>query len=72
MPSYNEQATIRTIVARVLAVDLGAVEKELVIARRRSRMDGTRTSQGADGKMASRVSFSRTTRARARPSGRHA
>ena len=27
MPAYNEQATIRTIVARVLAVDLGPVKK---------------------------------------------
>ena len=31
MPAYNEQATIRTIVARVLAVDLGPIEIELVI-----------------------------------------
>ncbi|HYB97115.1 MAG TPA: glycosyltransferase family 2 protein [Vicinamibacterales bacterium] len=41
MPAYNEQATIRTIVARVLAVDLGAVEKELVIVDDGSK-DGTR------------------------------
>ena len=31
MPAYNEQATIRTIVARVLAVDLGPIEQQLVI-----------------------------------------
>jgi glycosyltransferase involved in cell wall biosynthesis len=41
MPAYNEQATIRTIVARVLAVDLGSVEKELVIVDDGSK-DGTR------------------------------
>jgi glycosyltransferase involved in cell wall biosynthesis len=41
MPAYNEQATIRTIVARVLAVDLGSVEKELVIVDDGST-DGTR------------------------------
>jgi len=41
MPAYNEQATIRTIIARVLAVDLGPVEKELVIVDDGSK-DGTR------------------------------
>ncbi len=41
MPAYNQQATIRTIVARVLAVDLGPVEKELVIVDDGSK-DGTR------------------------------
>jgi glycosyltransferase involved in cell wall biosynthesis len=41
MPAYNEQATIREIVARVLAVDLGPVEKELVIVDDGSK-DGTR------------------------------
>ncbi len=41
MPAYNEQATIRTIVARVLAVDLGPIEKELVIVDDGST-DGTR------------------------------
>jgi len=41
MPAYNEQATIRTIVSRVLEVDLGPVEKELVIVDDGSK-DGTR------------------------------
>jgi len=41
MPAYNEQATIRLIVDRVLAVDLGPVEKELVIVDDGSK-DGTR------------------------------
>jgi glycosyltransferase involved in cell wall biosynthesis len=41
MPAYNEQATIRTIVSRVLDVDLGPVEKELVIVDDGST-DGTR------------------------------
>jgi len=41
MPAYNERATIRTIVDRVLAVDLGPVDKELVIVDDGSK-DGTR------------------------------
>jgi len=41
MPAYNEQATIRTIVSRVLDVDLGPVDKELVIVDDGSK-DGTR------------------------------
>lgn len=41
MPAYNEQKTLREIVSRVLAVDLGPVEKELVIVDDGSK-DGTR------------------------------
>ena len=41
MPAYNEQKTLREIVARVLAVDLGPIEKELVIVDDGSK-DGTR------------------------------
>lgn len=41
MPCYNERATIREIVSRVLAVDLGAVEREIVIVDDGST-DGTR------------------------------
>ncbi len=41
MPCYNERATIREIVFRVLAVDLGDIEKELVIVDDGST-DGTR------------------------------
>ncbi len=41
MPAYNERATIREIVSRVLSVDLGAVEKELIIIDDGST-DGTR------------------------------
>jgi glycosyltransferase involved in cell wall biosynthesis len=41
MPCYNEQATIREIVARVQAVDLGPIEKEIVIVDDGS-VDGTR------------------------------
>src|SRR5262245_20097791 len=52
MPCYNERATIREIVGRVLAVDLQGIEKELVIVDDGSR-DGTRdilaTLDGRDG-----------------------
>jgi len=57
MPAYNEQATIRTIVARVLAVDLGDIDKELVIVDDGSR-DGTRAIlEELDGKNGVRVLF---------------
>jgi glycosyltransferase involved in cell wall biosynthesis len=57
MPAYNEQATIRTIVSRVLAVDLGSVEKELVIVDDGSK-DGTREIlKELDGKDGVRVLF---------------
>jgi len=57
MPAYNEQATIRTIVARVLEVDLGPVEKELVIVDDGSK-DGTREIlKELDGKNGVRVLF---------------
>lgn len=41
MPAYNERKTLREIVGRVLAVDLGRIEKELVIVDDGSK-DGTR------------------------------
>jgi glycosyltransferase involved in cell wall biosynthesis len=41
MPAYNEAKTLRQIVARVLAVDLPGMEKELLIVDDGSR-DGTR------------------------------
>jgi cellulose synthase/poly-beta-1,6-N-acetylglucosamine synthase-like glycosyltransferase len=41
MPAYNERKTLREIVGRVLAVDLGPIEKELVIVDDGST-DGTR------------------------------
>lgn len=41
MPAFNERRTIRTIVDRVLAVDLGGMEKELIIVDDASS-DGTR------------------------------
>ncbi len=41
MPAYNERKTLREIVGRVLAVDLGRIEKELVIVDDGST-DGTR------------------------------
>jgi glycosyltransferase involved in cell wall biosynthesis len=57
MPAYNEQATIRTIVAKVLQVDLGPVQKELVIVDDGSK-DGTREIlKELDGKDGVRVFF---------------
>ena len=57
MPAFNEQATIRTIVSRVLDVDLGPVEKELVIVDDGST-DGTRDIlKELDGKNGVRVLF---------------
>lgn len=41
MPAFNERHTIKDIVRRVLAVDLGAIEKELIVVDDGSR-DGTR------------------------------
>ncbi len=52
MPAYNEKRTIREIVGRVLAVDLGGLDRELVIVDDGST-DGTRdllrTMDGKDG-----------------------
>ncbi len=52
MPAYNEERTIREIVARVKAVDLGGLEREIVIVDDGSK-DGTRdilrTMDGRDG-----------------------
>ena len=57
MPAYNEQATIRTIVSRVLEVDLGSITKELVIVDDGSK-DGTREIlKELDGKNGVRVLF---------------
>jgi glycosyltransferase involved in cell wall biosynthesis len=41
IPVYNEEQTIHEVLARVAAVDLGAIEKEIVIANDGST-DGTR------------------------------
>ncbi len=55
MPAYNERRTIREIVGRVLAADLGEIEKELVIVDDGSR-DGTRDIlRELDGKNGVRV-----------------
>jgi glycosyltransferase involved in cell wall biosynthesis len=57
MPAYNEQATIREIVGRVLAVDMGGIEKELVIVDDGSK-DGTRDIlREIDGQNGIRVVF---------------
>jgi glycosyltransferase involved in cell wall biosynthesis len=55
MPCYNERATIREIVSRVLGVDLPGIEKELVIVDDGST-DGTRDILAElDGKSGVRV-----------------
>ena len=60
MPAYNEQATIREIVARVLTVDLGSIERELVIVDDGSK-DGTRDIlEELDGKDGVRAFFQPT------------
>ena len=57
MPAYNETKTLRVIVDRVLAVDLGPIEKELVIVDDGSR-DGTRDIlRELDGKRGIRAIF---------------
>jgi glycosyltransferase involved in cell wall biosynthesis len=57
IPAYNEQATIREIVGRVLAVDIAPIEKELVIVDDGSK-DGTRDIlKEMDGKNGIRVLF---------------
>ena len=57
MPAYNERKTLREIVGRVLAVDLGPIEKELVIVDDGST-DGTRDIlRELDGKNGVRAVF---------------
>jgi glycosyltransferase involved in cell wall biosynthesis len=60
MPAYNEQATIREIVGRVLAVDMAGIEKELIIVDDGSR-DATRDIlKELDGRDGIRVFFQET------------
>jgi len=57
MPAFNEKRTIRSIVARVLAVDLGEITKELIVVDDGST-DGTRDLlREMDGKDGVRVLF---------------
>ncbi len=49
IPAYNEEATIESIIRRVQAVDLGPVEKEIIVVNDGSR-DGTgRVLEGISG-----------------------
>lgn len=49
IPAYNEEATIESIIRRVQAVDLGTIEKEIIVVNDGSR-DGTeRVLQGIPG-----------------------
>jgi glycosyltransferase involved in cell wall biosynthesis len=49
IPSYNEEATIEAIILRVQAVDLGPIEKEIIVVNDGSR-DGTeKVLQGLPG-----------------------
>src|SRR5512135_1415208 len=60
MPAYNERRTIREIVGRVLATDIGELEKELVIVDDGSK-DGTRDIlRELDGKNGVRVLLQQT------------
>ena len=43
IPVYNEEQTIGEVVERVCAVDIGAIEKEIIIAN-----DGSATARGGD------------------------
>jgi glycosyltransferase involved in cell wall biosynthesis len=57
MPAFNERHTIKDIVRRVLAVELGAVEKELIIVDDAST-DGTRDAlRDLDGRNGIRVVY---------------
>ena len=57
MPAYNERRTIREILTQVLAVDLGDLEREIVIVDDGSQ-DGTRDIlRELDGKDGVRVLF---------------
>ncbi len=57
MPAYNEAKTIRQIVSRVLAINLGDIEKELIIVDDGSK-DGTRDIlRELDGKNGIRALF---------------
>ena len=42
IPVYNEQRTINEVIDRVLAVDLGAIEREVIVANDGSSDDTRR------------------------------
>ena len=70
MPAYNEATTLREIVARVLAVDLPGVEKELADRRRRlARTGRARSCANWTARTACARSSTPGTPARERPSG---
>ena len=72
IPVYNEEQTIGEVVERVLAVDLGGIEKEIIIANDGSS-DGTRDAIAGEplGRRSAHQDSTkaRSTSARAPPSG---
>lgn len=66
MAAYNERSTIREIVSRVLAVDLGSIEKELIIVDDGSTDGTVDVIRELDGKNGVRAILQRRNRGKGR------